>query len=472
MTILEQGSCGAAAAYTVYENEGRLTVVVEGTGAMQDYSAAKYSPFHKYRDRIYEIDIKKGITGIGDRAFKECENLREVKLPAGLQYLGSEALQSCIMLETVIFRKGFEILSPKALEKNVSLRKVTFPSTFRAIDFKVFNGCTALEKITYRGSAEQWKKCVRVSPSARGNAVLDSVKFNFSAESSEFSKLCAKLGSIARRGGDGKLHVAAPNLTSVGAKGKSGDLTFIVFPDGQTMMIDAGAPFCEERVLNFVKALKIQNLDYFVLTHPHGDHYGCALAAVKHLSEKKNGCVRRFLYTGYKAAKDEFKALLDYLSDKGTEMNTHVREGDKFDVGGVRIDVFNPDDAVLAVDTKGDDVVNNTSISMKFTFGEASFIASGDLYAGRERALAEKYGDFLRADFIKSNHHGLFTSNTAEWIAAACPKYILTEDDGADWTLFEDRLKKQKIRHFRVSEKGLVCATVSRDGKYRFSTEY
>jgi len=252
----------------------------------------------------------------------------------------------------------------------------------------------------------------------------------------------------------------------------SDDLTFIVFPDGQTMMIDAGAPFCEERVLNFVKALKIQNLDYFVLTHPHGDHYGCALAAVKHLSEKKNGCVRRFLYTGYKAAKDEFKALLDYLSDKGTEMNTHVREGDKFDVGGVRIDVFNPDDAVLAVDTKGDDVVNNTSISMKFTFGEASFIASGDLYAGRERALAEKYGDFLRADFIKSNHHGLFTSNTAEWIAAACPKYILTEDDGADWTLFEDRLKKQKIRHFRVSEKGLVCATVSRDGKYRFSTEY
>ena len=43
---------------------------------------------------------------------------------------------------------------------------------------------------------------------------------------------------------------------------------------------------------------------------------------------------------------------------------------------------------------------------MKFTYGKSTFLTSGDLYRDKELELIARYGEALKADVMKANHHG------------------------------------------------------------------
>ena len=60
-----------------------------------------------------------------------------------------------------------------------------------------------------------------------------------------------------------------------------GDSILIISPTGQTVLIDAGDVGKEKVVLDALKRYKIQQLDYFIATHPHRDHIGGAAAVIK-----------------------------------------------------------------------------------------------------------------------------------------------------------------------------------------------
>lgn len=55
-----------------------------------------------------------------------------------------------------------------------------------------------------------------------------------------------------------------------------GDCTLIEFPDGRTMMIDGGDGKAEhtKTILRYINALKIDTLDFLLLTHSDSDHCG------------------------------------------------------------------------------------------------------------------------------------------------------------------------------------------------------
>ena len=80
---------------------------------------------------------------------------------------------------------------------------------------------------------------------------------------------------------DGKMHYyfmsAEGYMVNPGGNSstKWGDSCLIVFPDGTTMLIDAGlAGHAPILTLN-LQRMGIEKLDYFVLSHPHDDHgYG------------------------------------------------------------------------------------------------------------------------------------------------------------------------------------------------------
>ena len=48
----------------------------------------------------------------------------------------------------------------------------------------------------------------------------------------------------------------------------------LVIADGQTMLIDAGNNEDGSLLVNYIKGLGIQKIDYLVGTHPHEDHIG------------------------------------------------------------------------------------------------------------------------------------------------------------------------------------------------------
>src|SRR5688572_19474791 len=72
----------------------------------------------------------------------------------------------------------------------------------------------------------------------------------------------------------------------------NGDSILIVSPAGKTVLIDAGDAGKGKVILEALKRYNIQQLDYFVATHPHPDHIGGAdeiFKAIKVLNVIDNG---------------------------------------------------------------------------------------------------------------------------------------------------------------------------------------
>lgn len=92
---------------------------------------------------------------------------------------------------------------------------------------------------------------------------------------------CAK--KALSYGGDGNLYLLTPQLTEPGIRAKCGDCTLVIFPNGRTMMIDAGYIACSGHIIRLLEDLGITHLDYFVLSHAHDDHAGGALAVAEYL---------------------------------------------------------------------------------------------------------------------------------------------------------------------------------------------
>src|SRR5207244_2007163 len=60
-----------------------------------------------------------------------------------------------------------------------------------------------------------------------------------------------------------------------------GDSILIISPTGKAVLIDAGDTSKSKVVLDALKRYKIEQLDYFIATHPHPDHIGGAAAVIK-----------------------------------------------------------------------------------------------------------------------------------------------------------------------------------------------
>ena len=98
------------------------------------------------------------------------------------------------------------------------------------------------------------------------------------------------------QGGDGKMYVFVPELNVPGKASKPGDCTFLVFPDGETMLLDTGVNTCADQIVQLLKDFGVKELDYLVISHPHIDHVGGAVTAVEYL-KSIGGTVKHFWHS-------------------------------------------------------------------------------------------------------------------------------------------------------------------------------
>ncbi len=462
------GSCGDAA---VWSFDGS-TLTISGSGRMSDFPGMRETPFFDLRHELTAVVIGEGITSVGSYAFSHHHELKSVTLPGSVEYLGHGCFGSCDQLTNIVLPHGLRVIGPKAFEKCPALESISLPSTLRAVDFKAFHKSNALREVRYDGTETQWQRMVRVGRSSLGNDSLLSAHFTYAETTRRYDEMAEKLKKTLN-GGDGKLYVVTPDLTVNGMDGKSGDCTLIIFPDGSTMMIDAGMTQCVGHIITLLRKLGIERLDYFAVSHPHEDHIGGAPAVEEYLLSRGGG-IGTYLYSGFKF-KTEEKALYEMLASHGTHIRRDLRAGDHLDIGGVDIELFNPQPEDLEDDPDrdlGDGSVNNISLVMKFVLGKASYLTSGDLYAEREAKLAAKYGSRLHADAAKTNHHSLFTSNTPVWLNTVAPRMLVSDCDDAPWTLFAEELERRGLPNYRVHERGLTVFCFAPDGNVTVETEY
>ncbi len=105
----------------------------------------------------------------------------------------------------------------------------------------------------------------------------------------------------------------------------------------------------------------------------------------------------------------------DALEDEGVAAEVAI-VGRTFDLGdGVLLEVIAPDEATATSAS-----VNDTATVVRLSFGDVSFLLTGDIEAAGEQALIERGGD-LSATVLKVAHHGSSTSTGAAFLDAVQP---------------------------------------------------
>lgn len=198
---------------------------------------------------------------------------------------------------------------------------------------------------------------------------------------------------------------------------KWGESSLVVFPNGQTMLIDVGMPAYAPVLAENLRRMGIEKLDYLMITHPHNDHIGGVVAQNSFLDMI---AVDTVLYSGVR--RDE---KTDRLYALCTEKNIPImilKKGDKIEFGPVHMIVLWPKEGTDGKVITKTEAINNNSIVVRFDYKEHSSLFVGDLYvSGEAMVLGENWG-MVNVDLLKVPHHGYATSSSGLFISRVRPE--------------------------------------------------
>ena len=132
------GTCGKNLTWSL--NQTTWVLTISGTGDMTDF-ISEFSPF--YHKKIKSIIIMDGVTGIGDYAFAQCENLNSVSIPKSVTRIGNNAFLNCSSLTSVSVLQSVSSIGDSAFYGCSSLPSFGMNST-KLIGSYAFAYCSAL----------------------------------------------------------------------------------------------------------------------------------------------------------------------------------------------------------------------------------------------------------------------------------------------------------------------------------------
>lgn len=233
-----------------------------------------------------------------------------------------------------------------------------------------------------------------------------------------------------------------------------GDSVFIQLPNGETSLIDGGPRSSSSVVVDYLKDMKVEKIDYLIATHPHEDHIGGLPEVIKNY---EIGAV----YMPDRVANTTiFERLLKEIKAKDLKIN--IPESGEFliDNGDFKYQI-------LAPNKEKYNNTNDYSIVSKLTFKDKSFLFTGDAEKTSEKEIIEKNYD-LTSDVLKIGHHGSSTSTTDEFLEKVDPDYgviSLAKDNKYGHPHVEtiEKLNKKGISILRTDELGNIV--IKSDGK-------
>lgn len=103
------------------------------------------------REDVKEVEIREGVTVIGDGAFWGCSSLTEVTLPTTLESILAQAFRDCAKLKKVTFPASLTSIRDVAFLNCTSLTEVTLPAGLTFVE-GAFSGCTSLKRAAFLGT--------------------------------------------------------------------------------------------------------------------------------------------------------------------------------------------------------------------------------------------------------------------------------------------------------------------------------
>lgn len=218
----------------------------------------------------------------------------------------------------------------------------------------------------------------------------------------------------------------------------------LVYSQGHYMLIDTGDRDESDTVINHLKSIGVERLDYMILSHPHADHIG--EAAQIYDSFEVGSVIMPMLPEELEPNSVTYETLLE------TVPYIEPAEDMSFIFGGCEFDTY------AAHEYSTD--LNDWSVIVRLTYGGTAFLFTGDCGVGEEYDIIDS-GAELSADVLKAGHHGSYTSSSEEWLTAVDPTYTVVScgvgnSYGHPHDLTMDRLYEHSDEVFVTAEVGSV----------------
>ncbi len=225
--------------------------------------------------------------------------------------------------------------------------------------------------------------------------------------------------------------------------------------DGQFMLIDGGNRDDSQLVVSFLEQQGVKELAAVVCTHAHEDHVG-GLPAVLAVYPTKAVYAPTKTYSS-----NIFDKFVYYTDQQGLEI-TIPTPGDRFSLGQAEVTVLGP--------VKSYAETNDTSIVLRVTYGETSFLFTGDMETVAENDMLDYWEGKVdwKTDVLKVGHHCSNSSTSYRFLNEVNPTYgviSLGKDNSYGHPHKEpmSRLNQAGVTILRTDEFGTIQALS--DGK-------
>ncbi len=223
-----------------------------------------------------------------------------------------------------------------------------------------------------------------------------------------------------------------------------------------TALIDAGERGDADAVLDYLREHGVKKLDLVVATHPHADHIGSMTAVLDALPTDK--MLMAFMPEKATPTTATYLNLLTTIDEKGITLD-EAKPGAVYPLGTANLMVLAP--------LSDSDEANNMSVVTRLTFGERSFLFTGDAEIPVEKELLSS-GRAVTADVLKVGHHGSDTCTSSAFLAAVRPTFaVITCGQGNSYghphKEVIERLTARQVSVYRADVHGHIVFTS--DGK-------
>ncbi|HEU4795072.1 MAG TPA: ComEC/Rec2 family competence protein [Pyrinomonadaceae bacterium] len=261
----------------------------------------------------------------------------------------------------------------------------------------------------------------------------------------------------------------------------NGDAILISAPSGKTVLIDAGDTNRGKAVVEALKRNNVQQLDYFIATHPHPDHIGGSaevFKAVKVLNVIDNGqgpnlpSVPSAKSVSKKTAARNSPSLSKFYDDYKAAVSASganyatATPGVKYDLGGgALLTVIAPSEPLFTREhmRTGGNEPNANSIMLRLDYGSFSMMLAGDAEEQTEHRLITKELD-LETRVLKVGHHGSRYATSEGFLKRVKPEIAIVSC-GA-WNRYGhpsqavlDRLRAANVKLYRTDLHGEITIT-------------